>query len=281
MTTPTYIPSVRARRVARILRDLRDQAKMSQTAVAGRFGWSQQKVGAIESARNKVSEHDAALLLDLFGVTSPDREATLALVREADQRNWWTDYVGVLSGPYVALEDAADQILNWAPLVIPGLLQTTDYAREIISAGRPGASTDLDQRLRARLARQTVLVRDQDPPNLHVVLDEAVIRRPIGGPDVIRAQLRRLLSEIDRTNVTIQVLPFNAGTHSGLDGSVIVLKFAEPLDPDVAFVEGMMGGVYLENPHQVTRCSLAFERLTEAALTPHDSAALIEAAAKK
>ncbi|MEV5827276.1 helix-turn-helix transcriptional regulator [Spirillospora sp. NPDC052242] len=278
---PSYIPSVRARRLARSLREFREQAELGVTAAAARLGWSQGKVSHIESARNKPNERDVQLMLNLYGVGSPDREAILSLAREAEERGWWTDYIDVLNGPYVALEDAASEIGNWDPQVIPGLLQTPDYAREIIKAGDLGKSDDIERRIRARMVRQTILTREIDPPRLCVVLDEAVLGRPIGGPTVWRDQLRRLLSDAQRPNVTIQFLPQSIGTHCGLEGSLIVLGFAEPADPDVAYAEGFFGVVYMESPQQVEHCRLAFEKICEAALTPESSLELIEAAAKR
>jgi hypothetical protein len=131
------------------------------------------------------------------------------------------------------------------------------------------------------MVRQTLLTREDSPPNLHVVLDEAVLGRPIGGSAMMREQLHRLASEAGRPNVTIQVLPQSAGTHCGLEGSLIVLGFAEPADPDVAYAEGFFGVVYMESPQQVAHCRLAFERICEAALDPDDSLSLISAAAKR
>ncbi|MFD0899373.1 helix-turn-helix domain-containing protein [Actinomadura sediminis] len=279
--SPSYIPSVRARRLARSLREFREQAELGVTAAAARLGWSQGKVSHIESARNKPNERDVHLMLNLYGVGSPDREAILSLAREAEERGWWTDYIDVLNGPYVALEDAASEIGNWDPQVIPGLLQTPDYAREIIKAGDLGKASDIERRIRARMVRQTILTREVDPPRLRVVLDAAVLGRPIGGPAVWRDQLRRLQSDAQRPNVTVQLLPQSVGTHCGLEGSLIVLRFAEPADPDVAYAEGFFGVVYMESPQQVEHCRLAFEKICEAALTPESSLELIEAAAKR
>ncbi|MDX6741728.1 helix-turn-helix transcriptional regulator [Actinocorallia sp. A-T 12471] len=277
MATPTYIPSVRARRLARILKDSRETAGLSQTSVAGRFGWSQQKLSYIESARNKVSEQDVANLLDVYGVESPDRDAVLTLAREADQRNWWTDFTGILTGPYVALEDEASEIIEWAPYIVPGLLQTADYARALMATTEV-SDLEFEQKLRARMARQTVLSRNP-APRLHVILDEAVLERPIGGPEVLQGQLLRLLAEAERPTVTIQILPKAVGAHPGVDGPCILLRFASDLDPDVAYVEGFMGGAYLEQPRKVTCCRVALERLHKIALPPDESAALIRAAA--
>ncbi|QFG23223.1 helix-turn-helix transcriptional regulator [Actinomadura sp. WMMB 499] len=279
--SPSYIPSVRARRLARSLREFREQAELGVTAAAARLGWSQGKVSHIESARNKPNERDVQLMLNLYGVGSPDREAILSLAREAEERGWWTDYIDVLNGPYVALEDAASEIGVWDPQVIPGLLQTPDYAREIIKAGDLGKADDIERRIRARMVRQTILTREIDPPRLRAVLDESVLGRPIGGPAVWRDQLRRLHSDAQRPNVTIQFLPQSVGTHCGLEGSLIVLGFAEPADPDVAYAEGFFGVVYMESPQQVEHCRLAFGKICESALSPESSLELIEAATKR
>lgn len=277
---PTYIPSVRARRLARSLRDAREQAGLSQAAVGASLSWSQQKVGHIESCRNKADERDVDLMLELYGVQTPEREALMALAREADRRNWWSDYADVLSGPYVSLEDAAVEIFEWEPQLIPGLLQTQDYARELITGGRRDSCEEIERRLQARMLRQTALTRTHNPPRLHVILDEAILERPIGGPDIMRDQLYRLRAESRRPNVTIQVLPKSVGTHPGLDGSVIVLGF-DGDEPDVGYTEGFHGAVFLESPAKVRLCSVALERLSEQALDPDSSAAVIESAAKR
>lgn len=275
---PVYIASVRAKRLARSLREHREQAGITHTKAAAHLGWSQGKVSHIERCRNKPSQDDVARMLELYGVPSPEREALIALAGEAERHGWWTEYVGVFNGPYVALEDEASEICDWAPKVVPGLLQTQDYAREVISAGMLNGDDDIERRLQARMARQTILGRP-NPPRLHVVLDEHVLERPLGGVNVLRDQLYKLRAEVSRPNVTLQVLPKSVGTHPGLDGAFIVLRFAE--DPDVGYVEGFHGAVYLESPPKVANCNVAFERLCRAALDPQESAALIGAAAKQ
>lgn len=277
--SPNYIPSVRAHRLAASLRGFRVAAHLSQKHAAASLGWSPAKVGHIETCVRRADPGDVELMLDLYGVVGPDRDVILALAKEAERRSWWTEYVDVLNGPYVALEDAASEILEWEPQVIPGLLQTPEYARQIITSAR-GEANDLNKRLEAREKRQKILNRP-DAPMLHVVLDEAVLERPIGGPDVMGEQLRRLSVQSRRENVTIQVLPKAFGLHTGMEGSLIVLRFAEPSYPDVAYCEGFFGAVYLESPASVASCNLAFEQLRKAALSPEESAALIDAAARR
>jgi transcriptional regulator with XRE-family HTH domain len=278
---PPYIPSVRARRLARSLREAREQAGLGVSAAAAQLGWSQGKVSHIESGRNKPAEHDVELMLDTYGVTTPERDALLALAREAERRGWWTDFVDVLNGPYVALEDAASEICDWSPQLVPGLLQTPEYAREVIRAGRPDDPEDVERRIRARVQRQMLLSRDKEPPYLHAILDEAILHRPLGGVEVMRDQLFKLAGDTTRHNVSIQILPWSAGTHAGLEGQLIMLRFAELSDPDVAYVEGFHGAVYLESPRKVAQCNVAFQRLREAALSTDESAALIRDAAKR
>jgi transcriptional regulator with XRE-family HTH domain len=277
---PSYIPSVRARRLARSLREAREQADIRVTAAAARLGWSQPKLSKIEGARTKPSERDVADLLDLYGVTTPDRDAILALAREADKRGWWTDYIDVLHGPYVALEDASEQILGWAPQVIPGLLQTPEYAYEIMRAGHPNEPDDVERRVRARIQRQLLLSRGHAPARLHVILDESILEKPVGGAEIMRDQLYKVAGEAHRPNVTVQVLPKTTGTHAGLEGAFIVLQFGEPADPDVAYVEGVHGVVYLESPQAVAECNVRFEALHKQALDHDESVSLIKEAAK-
>ncbi|GAA2443695.1 hypothetical protein GCM10010191_70360 [Actinomadura vinacea] len=164
---------------------------------------------------------------------------------------------------------------------IPGLLQTQDYAREVISAGIPrGGESEIRRRVMARMARQTLLRREPHPPHLHAIIDEAILQRPIGGWDLMKDQLRHLSRESRRPNISFQVLPFSAGTHAGLEGLFIMLSFPDEADPDVAYTEGVYGDVYLESPAEIDRCSIAFKQLSEAALSPGESVALVDAAAK-
>lgn len=274
---PPYIPSVRARRLARSLREYREQAGLGVTAAAASLGWSQPKLSHIEKGRTKPSDSDVALMLDLYGVTSPDRDAILALAQEAERRGWWTDYADVLHGPYVAAEDAAARILSWAPQVIPGLLQTPQYAWEVMKTGYPDDPASVERRVRARIQRQMLLTRENSPALLHVVLDEFVLERPIGGLTIMRDQLHKLVSEARRSNVTVQVLPKTVGAHAGLEGNFILLEFAELLDPNVAYVEGVHGVVYLESPQAGAECKDRFERLEREALDTEESVALIKA----
>jgi len=179
----------------------------------------------------------------------------------------------------VGLEDEATSIFSWQPQRIPGLLQTEDYARAVLTASPriPTSPTDPNERwwrveehVRARMARQLLLTRPT-PPTFHAVLGEGALRLQVGGPAAHRRQLERLLEATELPNVTLQVLPFTVGAHAGMDGSFVLLRFADPDDPDVVYIEGQEGDVYPESAEQLARIRLAEERLVEAALSPEES----------
>lgn len=269
--------TVRQRRLARELRRLRDEALLKPEDVAKQLQWDRSKVSRIETTRVRAKPGDVAELLDLYGVTSPERDALLQLANVAAQRGWWTAYSDVFTGSYIELEAEASLIREWQVQVIPGLLQTEDYARAIITAARPGDSPDsLERIVQARMARRTILGRE-NAPNLHAVLDEGVLHRQVGGPEVMRRQLSHLWAASQRPNVTVRILPFSAGAHAGVGGSFIVLAYDDPADPDVPYSEGPFGDVYPESAGELLRTNLMWGRINGAALSPRRSADMIAA----
>jgi transcriptional regulator with XRE-family HTH domain len=274
-----HSPTVRGRKVASELRRLRERAGLTIEQAADQLGegWSRFKVARIEQAKTKPTIAGITAMLDLYG-DGGTREALLKLAKDAWRRGWWTDYGDVFQGSYVALEDDAARIDEWSPQVIPGLLQTDEYAREVIRAGRPGDEASVQRRVMARMTRKALLGRTDPPaPELTAILDEAALRRPIGGRDVMRAQLHALLDAGRRPNVTIRVLPFDVGTHAGLDGPFIVLGFPEEIAPDVAYVGTRIGDGYAESAEIVRRLKVDFENLQAAALSPEGSTEFIVA----
>lgn len=279
-----HSPTVRGRKVASELRRLRDQAGLSADQAAAQLGagWSRFKVTRIETAKTKPTIQAITAMLDLYGVDSGTRAALIELARNAWRRGWWTDYSDVFRGSYVALEDDAARIDEWSPQVVPGLLQTDEYAREVIRAGWRGDEAGVQRRVMARMTRKALLGRtDPAAPELTAVLDEATLRRPIGGADVMRAQLRALLDAARRPNVDIRVLPFGVGTHSGLDGPFILLGFPEDIAPDVAYVGTRIGDGYAEDAATVRELRVDFDALSAAALSPGSSLEMIAAIAKE
>ena len=274
---PDWIPSVRAKRLARLLRDCREGLNLKQEFAAASIRVAHSTLSAYETCARHIPVAKVEKLLDLYGVIGPERAEILEVAREAENLNWWNKFIGVLNGPFVALEDGSVEICIWATRVVPGLLQTIEYARTIIKASGIHIGDD-ERRLDARLIRQKLLSRP-DAPELRVILDEALLRRQIGTPQEWRDQLRRLLHDGERSNVTLQVLPMTSGAHPGLDGPFTVLRFGEG-DPDVAYAEGIGGSFYLESPALVSPCNLRFELLRDRALDPRQSAALIEKVVK-
>jgi hypothetical protein len=254
---------------------------LKPTEVAAQLQWDRSKVSRIETTKVRAKPGDVAELLDLYGVTSPDRDALLQLAAVASQRGWWTAFNDVFTGSYVEFEHDASLIREWQPQVIPGLLQTENYARAVITAGRPDADSDeIERRVQARMARRTLLGRE-GAPHLHVVLDEAVLRRQVGGSNVMRRQLSYLWEAGQRPNVTVQILPFSLGAHAAVDGSFIVLSFDDELDPEIPFSEGPFGDVYPEGAAELERINLVWDRIASAALSPEESAVMITALANE
>ncbi|MBW8483945.1 helix-turn-helix domain-containing protein [Actinomadura parmotrematis] len=267
-------PTVRGRRLARELRDLRERAALSHEEAARRLGWSRQKIMRIEKAITKANPHDLNAILELYGVTSPKREALVQLSRDAWKRGWWTAYRDIYAGTYLSLEDEAARFREWQPQAVPGLLQTPDYAREVIKS----FTTDeahIERRLAARVTRRSLLSRDP-APRFHAVLDEAILFRLVGGREVMRTQVESLLADGRRPNVALQILPFAVGRHPGLDGGFTILSFEEGVDPDIAYLETTAGDLYIEAEDDVDRCRVRFKDLSALALSPDETRRRLE-----
>ncbi|HWG14535.1 MAG TPA: helix-turn-helix transcriptional regulator [Streptosporangiaceae bacterium] len=274
-----HIPTVRQRRLAQALRELRHEAGLTQDAVGARMGWHTSKLFRLENARSpRVDWLDVKELMDMYGVRSPHREALIQLARDARMMGWWTPYRDVFTGSYVALENEASAMWLYCPELVPGLLQTEAYARAVIRAVRPGYDEEsVERRVTARLARQKVLLDRASPPQLVLVLNEAVLRRLVGDPHVMAAQLEALASAAQRPQVALQILPFSAGAHASLEGGFVLIQFPEETDPDVVYVEGIMGDLYLESVEEVKRYQSAFERIQGVALSSKESLTFISA----
>jgi transcriptional regulator with XRE-family HTH domain len=276
-----YSPTVRGRRLIREIERLRHDSGLSMEAAAKRLGWSTSKLYRLENGRSKIVTDDLADMLDLYGVRSPQREALIQLGRDARRRGWWTAYSDIFSGSFIAMEAEAASIRVNAH-VIPGLFQTPGYAHAVITGTRPTITAEEAQRrVAARIARQDALFSRADPPEIHVILDEAVLRRQVGGPSVMATQLAGLTEAAARAEVVMQVLPFTAGATAGMDGHFTILSFPDPADPPVAYVEGLMGDVYVEAADEVDRFTLAWTTLATQALDPAESAEMIASIAKE
>jgi hypothetical protein len=220
-------------------------------------------------------------MLDIYGVFGTEAEELVQIAREARQKGWWHPYSTVLTGAYVGLEAAARSVRAYEQQVVPGLLQTEAYAAALIRAGRPDITgEETSQRVHVRKARQSLLIQD-DPIDLWVVLDEAVVSRPVGGDEVMREQLRRLALASELPNVTLQVLPFDVGAHAGMDGTFAILGFPEVEDPDVVFAENATGGLFLEKADELRKYGFIFEHIRSTALNPEESRKMIRMRAEE
>jgi transcriptional regulator with XRE-family HTH domain len=274
-------PTIRRRRLASELRRLREAADLTIDEVGEKLECSASKVSRIETGHVGVTPRDARDMLELYGLIGDEREALVQLAREARKPGWWHAYKEVFTGTFVGLEADASSLRAFQALLVPGLLQTETYARAVIRAMRPDADeTDIEKRVAARTARQQLL-SDPNPPAYWAVIDEAVLHRTVGGADVMAKQAQRLLHLGQLPHVTIQVVPFTAGAHPGMEGPFLILGFPEQADPDVVYVDSTSGGFFLELPPDVRRYSLMFDHLRAAALKPDDSLALVAEAAER
>jgi transcriptional regulator with XRE-family HTH domain len=269
-------PSVRGRQLGIELKRLRNAAGLTADQVAAQLGCSQGKISRIELAQTGVSKGDLFLMLGLYGVTDRARqEQYWRLAREARGRGWWEDYRDIIASSlstYIAVEAEASELHTWSWGTINGLLQTEEYARAVFMgepAGRDRTRQQVDKLVEARMERQQRLM--DGSLTLWAVLDESLLRRPIGGHDVLRAQLDHLRAP--RTNVTIQVLKQQTVWHTGLNGAFTVMAF--PTHPTVVFVETLTGDLDVEGQHDVARFTLAFDYLRAAAAGVEESRDII------
>jgi len=280
----TMGPTVRRRRLGSELRRLREDHSIKLEEVAERLGVAASTLSRIETGKAPTKSVYLTAMLEMYGVTDPaQRQVLVDMAREGHRKGWWSVYDDVLPtgfGIYVGLEAEAAGLRSFEGEAVQGLFQTPDYARAILREVQVRDTDEQVERLvDLRMKRQEVL--DRNPPlDVWMILDEAVIRRTIGGPEVMRDQLARLVEASKKPNVTLQVLPFSTGSHAGLRGPFSILEFPERADPDVAYVESVAGIIYLEKEREVRTAAEAFDRLRAAALSPGQSTDLIIEAAK-
>jgi transcriptional regulator with XRE-family HTH domain len=260
------------------LRRLREQAGISRSDAAYAVRASDSKLSRMELGRVAFKERDVADLLTMYGVRDEaERAVLLDMVRHANRPGWWRRYSGVMPGwfqDFVGLEESAALIQAYELLYVPGLLQTEAYALAVATGGRPDyAPEDVRKRIALRMDRQKILTGPR-PPTLWAVLDESVVRRPIGGRRVHHEQLDRLLALAQRPNITIQVVPNRLSGYAA-EGSFTILRFAEPELPDLVYVEHLGGALYLDGQGEVEIYSRALDRLMVDADTPEESRQLL------
>jgi Domain of unknown function (DUF5753)/Helix-turn-helix domain len=272
-------PTVQRMLVGTQLRRLRTDAGLSREQAGEAIRASEWKIHRLENGQVGFKERDIIDLLRLYGVADPTEVAEfVALAREANSPGWWQHYGDVLPPwfrTYVDLESVATLIRTYEGQFIPGLLQTDAYMRAVVQGAHLDESAEeAGRRVRLRMARQTLLTREQ-PPRLWAVVDEAAMRRPVGGREVMRGQLERLIEAAKLPNVTLQVLAFDAGAHPAMVGSFSVLRFPEEELPDVVYLEHLTSALYLNKPEEVDQYLHIMESICVRAAPPDQTVALL------
>ena len=272
-------PTVRRRRLGAELRRYREAAGLTIDQVAERLECSASKISRLETGQTGSSPRDVRDILAIYQVGESELESLLEVARETRQRGWWQPYGSVLTSAFIGFEADAERIRSYEAQCVPGLLQTEDYARAVLMAAQE-ATDQIDNRVRIRMVRRELLTHD-DPVDLWCVLDEAALLRPVGGRKIMQRQLEHLAKTAELPNVRLQILPLEIGAHAGMEGSFVLLSFPHESDPDTVYVTMATGGVFQEKPDELHRYSTIFDLLTDAALSPEDSVALVTKMAKE
>jgi transcriptional regulator with XRE-family HTH domain len=267
------------------LRRLREEAGVTPEQAGYEIRASRSKISRLERGRVSFKTRDVNDLLTLYGVTDPQvRAGMLSLANHANATGWWSKYSDILPDwfeGYLGLEAAASRIRSFDLQFVHGLFQTQGYARAVTVLGHEAApEEEIERRVSLRMARQDVLTSN-DPPKVWSVIDEAALRRPVGGPHVMREQLRHLREIADLPQVTLQVVPFSRGGHAGAGGSFGVLRFAEPDLPDVVYIEQLTSALYLDRRSEVDHYMEVMNRLSADALTPKETLRFLGGLAKE
>lgn len=274
-------PNLAHRRLTNALRRLREDSGLTREYVAEQLDCSASTIVRYETARwTRIKTGDLRDLLDIYGVTDrQQRDAYVQLLKQAKEPGWWTQYSDVIDS-YVGFEDDASSIHTFEPLFIPGLLQTEDYARALFQSNPTMEPEQIERRVEVRMDRQKLL-QGRDAPELWAIVDETAIRRPVGGSEVMRAQLRHVLEASTAQKITFQVVPMSVGAHPGMNGSFVVLDFPDPTDTPVAYQETATDGLFPEGTGVVHRYQQMFDHLMATALSVAESRRLTERAASE
>ncbi|MEV0401948.1 helix-turn-helix transcriptional regulator [Actinoallomurus sp. NPDC050550] len=276
-----YTPTIGGRQLARELRHLREQAKMTGEQAARTLDWEQSKVSRMENAKMRITSGEVMELCEAYGIAGEKRAELIKLAREARKKGWWQEYGDYVKKgfiDYLAFEAEATTYRGYEAQLVPGLFQTEDYARAIFRTWFSGED-DIERGVEARLARQRRITTSTRPLHVWAIIEEAALRRIVGGAEIMNDQLGRLIELGRLANVSIQVLPYRAGVHAAIDGPFVLLAFDGY--PEVLYIEHLMGCVYLEKPGETARGSVVFDHLRTSALNTSDSAALIEEVRKQ
>jgi transcriptional regulator with XRE-family HTH domain len=272
---PAGSPTVRRRELGSLLRALRNERGLTVDQVAAELLCSPSKVSRMETGHRGATARDIRDLCRIYGVTDPAQQAHLThLAAEGKQQGWWQSFDLDIFATFVGLEEAATATKNFQSTAVPGLLQIPDYARAMYKSNVPEMPAErIDQLIQVRLTRQRSLAKEP-PLQFSSILDEAVLRRLVGGYRVMRDQMRHLANAAQQPNVTIQIIPFSVGAHPAMESTFDILEFGG-MTPSVVYVEGLAGNMYLERLSDLQRYEQVFDHLRQMALSPQDSIELL------
>ncbi|MER0446359.1 helix-turn-helix transcriptional regulator [Streptomyces sp. Edi4] len=276
-------PTVRRRRLGQELRRLRELKGMTAEEVAERLLVSQSKISRLENGRRSISQRDVR---DLCGVYEVEDhrivDSLMQMAKDSRQQGWWHAFGDIPYSVYIGLETDAASLRVYDPQVVPGLLQTPQYAEALIAGALPETvPADVEKRVNVRLRRQERVKATENPLRLWVVIDEAALRRTIGGKQLMIDQLESLIDQSRLPHVTVQVLPFSMGAHPGINGQYAILEFPDASDSSVVYIEGVTSDLYLEKANDVQKYSVMYEHLRAQALNVDQTREFITAIAKE
>ncbi|MFG2574547.1 helix-turn-helix domain-containing protein [Streptomyces sp. NBC_00704] len=275
-------PTVRRRRLGQELRRLRELKGMTAEEVAERLLVSQSKISRLENGRRSISQRDVRDLCGVYEVEDQRMvDSLMEMAKDSRQQGWWHAFGDVPYSVYIGLETDAASLRVYDPQVVPGLLQTRQYAEALISGALPEtAHTEIEKRVQVRMRRQERVSSGENPLRLWSVMDESALRRVVGSRELMRDQLEHLVEQSQLPHVTVQVIPFDMGAHPGLNGQYAILEFPDTADSSVVYIEGVTSDLYLEKPNDVQKYSVMYEHLRAQALNVEQSRQFIADIAK-
>lgn len=279
------------RQLGRHLRDLRNKARLTVRAAAKELEWSEPKIWRIETGQTSLRSLDVEAMCKVYGAPAELTQGLMGLAKETKGRGWWHSYGDVIPENfdlYIGLEEAAERVRQYSAELVPGLFQTPDYARTLIREDNPGVEDgEIERRMHVRIARQALLTRVTSPLTMEVALNDAVLRRPVGGREIMAGQLDRMLELAALPHVTIRVVPYDAGLHHGLlSGSFTMLRFplsgdGQPTEPPTVYVDGFTGDLYLDKPNEIERYDGAFQAIWGRCLGREETRRLLQQATRE
>ncbi|MFD5187388.1 helix-turn-helix domain-containing protein [Streptomyces sp. NPDC058357] len=286
MNSATTGSTVPRRQLGRHLRDLRNASRLTVRAAAKQLEWSEPKIWRIETGQVSLRSLDVEAMCKVYGADGALTKGLMGLAKETKNRGWWHAYGDVIPEGfdlYIGLEEAAERLAWYEAELIPGLFQTPDYARALIKRSDPERDdAEVERRVHVRVTRQALLTRVTAPPNVDVALNEAVLRRPVGGNKVMAEQLEHLVHLNELDNISTRVIPYSAGLHAGImSGPFVTLRFPVNTEPPTVYVEGFTGALYLDKPNEIERYDGAFQSIWGSALDEADSTSLLKQAARE